>query len=260
MNNPSTPFAALVAQQNAQAQQAANQGPQASSSSLVHLTEAQIKEALPTNLRSSVTQSLVDLVNNVAADPIMAENIRNNFLSYTAVLREGKFKTEDYLNAVAYVSYKLMGYTNEEAYSRTFPQRYATLLAKGTNKKDISSYVHAFHKGKLVNIIMEQSLVPSWVLNQDLYQKALNVQAELMTSAASEKVRTDAANSILTHLAKPKDNIQINLGQTENSGMKEMREMLQDLAKNQKTAIDNGQMKTIDVAAQRLPVRDNNDD
>lgn len=190
----------------------------------------------------------------------MAENIRNNFLSYTAVLREGKFKTEDYLNAVAYVSYKLMGYNNEEAYSRTFPQRYATLLAKGTNKKDISSYVHAFHKGKLVNIIMEQSLVPSWVLNQDLYQKALNVQAELMTSAASEKVRTDAANSILTHLAKPKDNIQINLGQTENSGMKEMREMLQDLAKNQKNAIDNGQMKTIDVASQRLPVRDNDDD
>lgn len=51
MNNPSTPFAALVAQQNAQAQQAPNQGPQVNSSSLVPLTEAQIKEALPTNLR-----------------------------------------------------------------------------------------------------------------------------------------------------------------------------------------------------------------
>jgi hypothetical protein len=36
---------------------------------------------------------------------------------------------------------------------------------------------------------MAQTLVPSYVLNADLYQKALNTSAELMISAKSEKVR-----------------------------------------------------------------------
>lgn len=40
---------------------------------------------------------------------------------------------------------------------------------------------------------------------QHIYQKAINVQADLMSNANSEMVRMQAANSILTHLAKPKE-------------------------------------------------------
>ena len=63
----------------------------------------------------------------------------------------------------------------------------------------------SYNKNKLVNLILEQSMIPSWVLNQDMYQKALNVQCELMLTANSEKV-SDAANSILTHLKPPQSN------------------------------------------------------
>lgn len=212
-----------------------------------------VKASVPAHMRSGVTQGLVDNLNNIALDPIMAEDIRNNFVSYSAILKEGRFKIEEYLNAVAYVSYKIMGNTNEEAYAKTFPQRYARLITNQTSKKDIASYVSAFNKGKLVNMILEQSLVPSWVLNQDLYQKAINVQADMMQNAQSEKVRVEAANSLLTHLGKPKEGkFQINIGETENAGMKEMREALQQLAQNQQSAIASGNMKTIDVAAHRL--------
>ena len=76
------------------------------------LTQQEVVKALPANLKSCVTQSLVDNINNISADPLIAEQIRNNYISYTAVLKDGKFKTEDYLSAVAYVSFKLMGYTN----------------------------------------------------------------------------------------------------------------------------------------------------
>lgn len=223
-------------------------------SSVVPLTQDDVKRALPQHLRASVTQAMADTLNNISTDPIIADNIRDNFMGYSAILKEGKFKTEDYINAVAYVSYKLMGYNNEDAYSRTFPTRYANLLSKGTSKKDISAYVSAFHRGKLVNLIMEQSLVPTWVLNQDLFQKALNTQADLMLNANSEKVRTDAANSILTHLKKPeaKGDFQINLNTPESSGMKDMRDMLGKLAAQQRDLIEQGQMKTIDVAASRL--------
>lgn len=216
------------------------------------LTVDQVAKALPANLKSAATQSLVDMVNNAVADPLVAEQVRNNFLSYTNVLKEGKFKTEDYLSAVTYVSFKLMGYSNQDAYFRTFPARHQALLAKGTTSKDMSAYVAAYHRGKMVNLIMEQSLVPSWVLNQDLYQKALNTQAELMVSSASDMVRTTAANSILTHLAKPKDqNFQLNIDVNESSGMNELRDALTRMAVQQQQLIQSG-MTTKEVAGQRI--------
>lgn len=212
-----------------------------------------VRKAVPSHIRSSISQSLVDTLNNIANDPFIIEDIRNNFISYSAVLKEGKFKIEDYLNAVAYVSFKLMNNTNEEAYAKTFPQRYAALIAKGTAKKDIASYISGYNRGKLVNLILEQTLVPSWVLNQDLYQKAINVQAEMMQTAKSEKVRVEAANSLLTHLSKPKEgSFQINIGETENTGMREMRDMIRQLAVQQQMAIQSGKMQTIEVSAQRI--------
>lgn len=231
--------------------------PSSSGSGPQGYTIEDIKKAVPSHIRSNVTQSLVDSLNNIAVDPIMAEDIRNNFISYSAILKEGRFKLEDYLNAVAYVSYKIMGNNNEEAYAKTFPQRYAKLIANNTAKKDIASYVSSYNKGKLVNMILEQSLVPTWVLNQDLFQKAINVQADMMQNAQSEKVRVEAANSLLTHLAKPKEgSFQINIGETENAGMREMRDMLREVAANQRAAIQGGHMKTIDVAAQRIRPED----
>ena len=216
------------------------------------LTQQEVVKALPANLKSCVTQSLVDNINNISADPLIAEQIRNNYISYTAVLKDGKFKTEDYLSAVAYVSFKLMGYTNQESYYRTFPARHQALLAKGTSSKDIAAYVSAYARGKLVNLILEQSLVPTWVVNQDLYQKALNVQADLMQNAASEKVRSDAANSILTHLTKPKDtNFQINMDMRESSGMNEMRDALAKMAQQQQELISQG-VSTREIAGQRI--------
>lgn len=228
----------------------------------VGLNQDEIKRALPAHLRSSVTPELVSKLNTITTDPEIAQNIRENFIGYSAILKDGKFKTEEYLNAVAYVSFKLMGHSNHDAYVRTFPQRYANLMAKGTSSKDIAGYVAAYHRGKLVNLIMEQSLVPTWVLNQDLFQKALNVQAELMLNANSEKVRTDAANSLLTHLKKPevKGGVNININGEESAGMKEMREMMAQLAQQQRDLIQSGEMKTIDVAGSRLVPRPQEED
>lgn len=205
------------------------------------ITLGGLSKALPANLKQSATQELVDKLNSISSDPVVGENIRDNFISYTRVLQSGKFRTEDYLNAVQYVSYKLMGDTNKDAYFRTFPQRYQALLAKGTTDKDISSYVSAYNNNKLVNLILEQSLIPSWVLNQDLYQRALSVQAELMTSAFSEKVRCDAANSLLSHLTKPKETGPLlNIDLRESSGMTELKEAMKALAQKQLDVLSKG--------------------
>lgn len=216
------------------------------------LTVQQVQQALPPNLKTAVSQALVDQINQISTDPLIAEQIRNNYISYTGVLKDGKFKTEDYLNAVAYVSYKLMGYSNQDAYFKTFPQRHAALVAKGSTSKDISAYVSAYNKGKLVNLIFEQTLVPTWVLNQDLHQKALNVQADLMMNANSELVRSNAANSLLTHLAKPKEaGPLINLELNQNSGMNELRDLLGQMAQKQRDLIAAG-VPTKDIAEQKI--------
>lgn len=205
------------------------------------LTRDDVIKALPSNLKSAATQELTDRINNAVADPVVNEQIRENFVSYARIMQDGKFKTEDYLKAVTYVTHKLMGMNNQDAWAATFPQRHAQLVAQGVPPKTIAAYVTSYHKGKLVNLIMEQSLTPMWIINQDAYQKAINVQVELMQTAQSEKVRSDAANSILQHLAKPKDavpTVAIQVG--ESQGMVELKSALLQLADRQKQLIENG--------------------
>lgn len=205
------------------------------------LTEDEVKRALPSNLKTIDVAGLTNALNSIQVDPEAADNIRNNFISYTHILKEGKFKIEDYLNAVAYSSFKIMGYNNQEAYARTFPNRYQALVAKNTSAKDISAYVAAYSKNKLVNLILEQAMIPTWVLNQDMFQKALNEQFNLMTSAKSEMVRMQAANSILTHLKKPETKeFNINIGATDSDGMKDLKETMAELASQQQKMIAAG--------------------
>lgn len=216
------------------------------------LTREQVEQALPPHLKTAATQQFTDMINNVSNDPLIAEQVRDNFISYTSVLREGKFKTEDYLNAVTYTSYKLMGYSNHDAYIRTFPQRYQNLVAKNTPANQIASFVHSYSKNKLVNLVIQQTMVPTWVLNQDAYQKAINVQVELMNNANSEKVRSDAANSILTHLKPPEaKEINLNVGVKEGSGITELKKALADMAQKQRDLIESG-ISTKQIAAQPI--------
>lgn len=216
-------------------------------------TKELVAQAMPPNLKNSVTQELIDNLNSVSTDQIMAEEIRNNFLSYSSVLREGRFKIGDYLNAVSFVSFRIAGDSNHDAYFKTFPTRYQNLLVLGKEPREIASYVAQYAKGQLVNKIMEQTIIPSWVLNQDMYQKALNVQYEIMTDEeVSPKVRAEAANSLLTHLSKPKEAAAvINLDMRENSGLNELKDTLSKLAMQQQQLINQG-ITTKEIAAQTI--------
>lgn len=216
------------------------------------LTVDEVVKVVPANVKNNISQTMIDQINNAVSDPIMAEEIQRNFLSYTGVLKDGKFKIQDYMNAVMFVSYKLMNNSNQEAWIKTFPKRYQELVARNTDNKTIAAYVAMYNKGKLVNAILEQTLVPVWVYNQHNYQKAINVQMELMTTSQSDMVRTTAANSILTHLTKPKEAANtISIDIKESSGMTELKGMLTQVAREQRAAIEAGATaKTI--AAQKI--------
>jgi hypothetical protein len=213
----------------------------------------QFKQALPATLKKSVNPELIKKIDATLNDPDMYETYRDNLLSYTRVMQEGKFKVSNYIDAVKYVSHKLMGKTNIDAFSTTFPEKIDRWNKQGVLPKDIASYVTAYNKSKLVNLLMEQTLVPSWVLNQDLFQRALNVQAELMVSAHSEKVRSDAANSLLTHLKRPEtQKMELQVNTQEDGSIQALRESTQQLVKMQREMIQQGGMNAQEVAHSRI--------
>lgn len=219
------------------------------------LTIEQFKTALPDKLKKSVNQELIDRINTTLSDPDMYETYRENLLSYVSIMADGKFKMENYVWAVKYVSHKLMGASNIAAYIKTFPDKYQDFVNRGVDSKDIASYVTAYNKSKLVNLIMEQTLIPSYVLNQDLYQKALNVQAELMLTAKSEKVRSDAANSLLTQLKMPEvTKVQMDLNVKEDGSIAALRATTLELAKQQRLMMESGAMSAQDIAHTKLVI------
>lgn len=217
------------------------------------LTVEQFQAVVPKSVKKKVNQELVDHINGLVQDPEMREMYRDNIISYASVMQDGKFKVSQYLDAVRYVSYKLMGDTNTKAYVKTFPDKYARFKAQGVVDKDIASYITAYNKGKLVNLIFEQTIVPSHVLNQEMYQRALNAQADLMMNAKSEKVRSDAANSILTHLKPPETKkIELDVGVKDSGAISELKQTTMELVAQQKRMIAAGVNNPKEVAESKV--------
>lgn len=219
------------------------------------LSVEEFKQALPRQFRGNVSKEIVSKINSLlAGDDVLKQNYRDNLLSYGQVLRDGKFKLESYLNAVRYVSYKMMGLSNQDAYAKTFPDRMATMISQGTGADVIATYVHAFNKTKLVNMIFEQTLIPAYVLNADVFQKAINMQAVIMSDPkVAAKVRSDAANSLMTHLKPPETSkIQLDIGPRADGTIQDLKEVIAQLAANQKRLIESGVETAEGVAKSKI--------
>lgn len=217
------------------------------------ITKEMLERALPRGLYQGIDTETIDHINQVLNDPEMFEYYRENLLSYVRVLKDGRFKIADYVYAVKYASHKLMGDSNKSAWCKVFPDRYQRLVANGAQEKDIAAHVTAYNKNKLVNAILEQALIPTWVLNQDLYQKALNVQAELMLTAKSEKVRSDAAAHLMNTLKPPTvAKLELDMGGKENSAIDALRQATMALVAQQQLALGSGGMSAKQVAEMQI--------
>lgn len=212
-----------------------------------------IAKALPDKYKRSVNAELMTMINQTLSEPELFEVYRDNLLSYTNVMNDGKFKVTDYIYAVKYCTQKLMGKTSNDSYMITFPDRYRDMLNKGLTSKEISSVIAIYNKGKLVNKIMEQAIVPTWVLNQDLHQKAINVLADLMLNANSEKVRADSANSLLNHLKPPEvTKVELDIGLKKSDDIEQLRTITAELASQQRRLLEAGVINAKEVAEQKL--------
>ena len=74
-----------------------------------------------------------------------------------------------------------------------------------------------------------------------------------MNNAASEKVRSDAANSLLSHLKQPENKqINLNIGVQETDYIKQLQDQVYALATAQKDAIESNISNAKQVAESRI--------
>jgi hypothetical protein len=213
------------------------------------ITIDEFKEAMPAQIRKNISDELLDQVNNVITDPEVAAVFRENVVGLASVMKEGKFKLDSYLHAVKFVSHKLLGDSHIQAWSKTFPPRYNKMVQAGNSRSEIGAVASRYSQSKLVVLLMGQTMVPTHILNAPLYQQALNTQAELMTSAQSEKVRCDAANSLITALKPPESKkIELELGVKEDQTIQQLRESTMELVHQQKKMIENGHTSVAQIA------------
>jgi len=217
------------------------------------LTYDVVKDVLPKNQKSLVTKELVDKLNEFDEDPELVGSFKENFLGYTEVLKSGKFKINDYINAVRFVSYKLLGKSDIDAYATVFPDRYQSLIDQGLSRDQMSPYTNAYKTNKLVVQIMEQTLVPDYILNAPLRQQMLNEAANIALNGRSEMAKVNAINAVLNHTKAPETTkIEMDIGTKENDVIAELRSVTQELAKKSKLAIESGVSSTKDIAESKI--------
>lgn len=217
------------------------------------ITMEEFKEALPRHVRKSISQEVLDIVNAGMADPEVLAVYRENVIGLATVLQEGRFKLSDYISAVKYVSHKLLGDNNIQAWAKTFPDRYNGMVQRGNSASEIASICSRYGSSKLVVLLLGQTLIPTHILNAPLYQKALNVQADLMVNAESEKVRSDAAANLLLTLKPPEvKKVELSIGLKEDSTIQLLRESTMALVNQQRQMIETGALSTRSIAESKL--------
>ena len=220
----------------------------------VVLTKEQLQASMPKKFRHNVTDEMIEFINSTEGDEFR-DVYKENLVGFADVIESGRYKMLDYVNAVKFVSYKLIGDSNTIAYAKTFPDRYQRLVDKNTPMKTIASFSTAYNKGDLVHKILERTLVPVHILNMDVHQEAINTQAELMRSAKSETVRQKAAECLITQLKAPEAaKIEVDVSYS-NSSIDELRETTRALAQQQLKMIQSGAVTAEHVAQSDIIAR-----
>lgn len=221
---------------------------------MIELNE--LKDVLPPNVQKHITPAVVEKINAITGgSPEELEFFRDNLYGYGHVLKEGKFKFDQYVAAVRYCTYKLLGMTNQDAYARTFRDRYASMRANGYDAKKISTYVCGYSKTKLVNLILDQARIAPYLYNMDNYQKTIN---ELMDIILDKDVhprdRVAAGSTILQHLKPPEDKqVKIDITTSgDTSIMEGLRAATMELVNKQRHAIESGLITAKDAAESKL--------
>ena len=207
-----------------------------------------VKKLVPKAQRTMITQDFLDRIVESVSDSDVAEQFKENFITYLNVLSKGKYKMEDYISAVKYISFKLLGYSNIKAYAATFPERYQRLKDEG--QQQIEAFVSMYARGKLVNQIYEQTMVPTYVLNAPLHQEALNELAMMIKDPdVRGMTKVKACEAILQHTKQPEViKGELTIGIEQSDTINDLRDIVENLADTHRVLLERKGMTLKEIA------------
>lgn len=175
---------------------------------LEKVTVEELKILYPIKVAGKVLEQAAEILNTATEDMdyVMAKEFRDNCLSFIDILKNSKSRVSfaDYVNACKFATFKLAGNTDVRAYALTFPNRIRRMERDKVPNSHLYQYASIYSKNKTVVEVMAKLVVPTHIMFQDIFHQAVKVQSELMLDdKISPKVRSDAANSLMTHLKTP---------------------------------------------------------
>lgn len=227
------------------------------------LTVEGLQKIYPRKVNRDTLEECVKIMNESITDmdSVMREHYRDNLVGVIDVIKEGeRIKFADYVKAVKFCSYKMAGYTDTRAYSLTFPERIERMVREGISNANLYVYANSYAKNKVVVEIMAKLLVPTHIMYQDYFHMAVKTQVEIMTDdTISPKVRSDAANSLMTHLKQPEiKQAELKISTNDNGAIGSLTEALNNLSNAQKQALSSGSIKLKDISeAEIIEVKEN---
>lgn len=211
-------------------------------------TTDNLKLVLPKN--KSITQELVDEINN----RINTEELQYNFKCYSSILKDSSYSLDEYINAVTFVTYKMLNKTQKEAWSLTFPDRYDKLIKQENGDDKIRAYASMYEKTKLVIQILAQTYVPAYITNTHYHQESLNILMEIARNPRNNPMsRVNACKGILEFTKQPEvQKVQMEVGIKQTDEVKELMKVNADLAKTQLAQLESGNISIKEVAESKI--------
>lgn len=215
------------------------------------------KLAIIDNRRLPFKDKERDLIEKICSEDFNEDEFIDSLIAFEDIGRTSRNSTEQYIKAVQFTSYVIMGETYTYAYKKTFPDR----AMNASSEEHITSYASIYANGKLVKEIMQRMTLHNAMLFKDKEFKARKELFNIgMDESQTGKSRVEALKVFLDNQYREQKDagINVNINAGGSSAIDDINQALTQLANKQKDAIEAGYMDLKDVVeAQIVDEKDN---
>lgn len=218
-----------------------------------NITKEKLKGLLPKGSSAQVTDEILSTINTMGEDTdLPQELLEEEVMSYMHLVGSmSGVGIKDVISATKYCNLK-RNYTNKEAWSIVFPDRYDRLI---TANKQVDNHVSMYNSSKLVVAIDKENLIAAHIKHYPYFDAAVkelakvglynnagnNADGEKMT--VSPMVKVQALKELAALTKQPETaQLDIKIGQSDESldMQAQMNQQLEALVAMQQKKLDNG--------------------
>ncbi len=175
------------------------------------------------------------------------EEFAEQLVTFSSVLRNGRYKAEGYIKAVQYASYRQMNFSMTKSYRMTFPDR---CFRNGEKKPTgtVEALASIYDKTAIVQGILAQMQIPLHIMMMSERVRAANVLANLMINADNERVQMEAADKLLNHINVPETvKVELDVGFKADETLSQLNDTLNKISEIAQTRIKAGLVTPLQV-------------